>query len=201
LKRLALGLFSLVLIFGVLAGCGDDSTKIASDNNSKTTTKKEDSDKNSSGSSQKQTNDIWTYYNNATWSNNYQGFKTTIEKVVVSDKAPAEDGSDKKQTAVGVKFKLENTTKDKFTTYPDQAVLVTSTGEQIDMPSMFGSDNLGGEYDEGVKKEGDVIWYLKNAGTANNIKWVKFKWSIHKGGEDEIDAPTHDYEVKLELKK
>jgi len=162
--------------------------------------KKDNDSAKKADSKKKEKEDIWTYYNGTTWSNTYQGFKTSIKKAVVSDKAPAEDGSDKKQSAVGVKFKLDNTTKDKFTTYPDQAVLVTSTGEQIEDPSMFGSDQLGGEYDEGVKKEGDVIWYLKK-GNAKDIKWIKLKWSIHKGGEDELDAPTHDYEVKLELKK
>ncbi|MDF2791928.1 MAG: hypothetical protein K0S80_5030, partial [Neobacillus sp.] len=90
-------------------------------------------------------------------------------------------------------------TKNKFTTYPDQATLVTSTGEQIDAPSMLGSESIGGEFDEGVIKEADIIWYLDNK--AKDIKWIKMKWTIHKGAEDNIEAPTHDYEVKLDLKK
>lgn len=186
---------AITLIIGILGACSDtsiDGDTGTSKSSSSSPSKKDDS-------SSKKSNDIWTYYNGTTWSNDYQGFKTTIEKVVVSDEAPANDGSDKKMSAVGVKFKLENTTKSKFTTYPDQAVLVTSTGEQIEMPEMLGSDNLGGEIDEGVNREGDVVWYLKNK--VKDIKWIKLKWTIHKGAEDQLDAPTHDYEVKLELKK
>jgi hypothetical protein len=150
---------------------------------------------------EKKKEDIWTYYENATWSDNFKGLKTTIQKVVVSDKAPGydEEGNEITTSAVGVKFQIENTTEGKFTTYPDQAVLVTSTGEQIDMPDMLVSDHIGGEIDKGVIKEGDVIWYLKR-GNADKIQWIKLKWSTHVGGEDELDGEMKEYEVELKLK-
>jgi hypothetical protein len=150
---------------------------------------------------QKKKEDIWTYYENATWSDNFKGLKTTIQKVVVSDKAPGydEEGNEITTSAVGVKFQIENTTEGKFTTYPDQAVLVTSTGEQIDMPDMIVSDHIGGEIDKGVIKEGDVIWYLQR-GNAEKIEWIKLKWSAHVGGEDELDGEMKEYEVELKLK-
>ncbi|UQD51805.1 hypothetical protein C0971_06965 [Bacillus methanolicus] len=151
--------------------------------------------------SEKKKEDIWTYYENATWSDNFKGLKTTIQKVVVSDKAPGIDdiGNQITTSAVGVKFQIENTTVGKFTTYPDQAVLVTSTGEQIDMPDMFVSDHIGGEIDKGVIKEGNVIWYLKR-GNAEKIEWIKLKWSAHVGGEDEFDGESKEYEIELKLK-
>lgn len=150
---------------------------------------------------EKKKEDIWTYYENATWSDNFKGLKTTIQKVVVSDKAPGYDekGNEITTSAVGVKFQIENTTEGKFTTYPDQAVLVTSTGEQIDMPDMIVSDHIGGEIDKGVIKEGDVIWYLQR-GNAEKIEWVKLKWSAHVGGEDDLDGEMKEYEVELKLK-
>jgi hypothetical protein len=150
---------------------------------------------------EKKKEDIWTYYENATWSDNFKGLKTTIQKVVVSDKAPGydEEGNEITTSAVGVKFQIENTTDGKFTTYPDQAVLVTSTGEQIDMPDMLVSDPLGGEIDKGVIKEGDVIWYLQR-GNAEKIEWIKLKWTAHVGGEDEFDGEMKEYEVELKLK-
>jgi hypothetical protein len=150
---------------------------------------------------EKKKEDIWTYYENATWSDNFKGLKTTIQKVVVSDKAPGydEEGNEITTSAVGVKFQIENTTEGKFTTYPDQAVLVTSTGEQIDMPDMWVSDHIGGEIDKGVIKEGDVIWYLKR-GNADKIQWIKLKWSARVGGEDELDGEMKEYEVELKLK-
>lgn len=57
-------------------------------------------------------------------------------------------------------------------TWPDQARLVTSTGEQIDMPDMLNSDHIGGESKGGVTKEGDVVWKLKNH-NSSDIKWVR----------------------------
>lgn len=144
--------------------------------------------------------DIWTYYNDAKWSDNYQGLKLDIEKVVVSDKAPnKEDGKTFNASAVGVKFKLENTTDGLFTAYPDQARLVTSTGEQIDMPEMFLSDHIGGEIEKGVIKEGNIIWYL-NRGHAEDIKWIKLKWSARSGPQNKLDNPTKDFDIELKLK-
>ena len=209
MKKKFISAFVAITLSLSLIACSSASKKAEISNDS---TKKEDSaakkeDKpktdastaTSSDSSNK--DDIWTYYNGTQWSDNFDGLNLQIEKVVLSDKAPSIDNADKKESAAGVKFKLTNTTKDKFTTYPDQAVLVTSTGEQIDMPNMLISDHLGGEIDEGVTKEGNIIWYLKNTGTAKDITWVKLSWNAHKGAEDNLDNPTKKYEVKLELKK
>ena len=172
----------------------DEKAKAKVGENAKTTN--EDKQQN-----RKKKEDIWTYYENATWSDNFKGLKTTIQKVVVSDKAPGydEEGNEITTSAVGVKFQIENTTEGKFTTYPDQAVLVTSTGEQIDMPDMIVSDHIGGEIDKGVIKEGDVIWYLQR-GNAEKIEWIKLKWSARVGGEDTLDGERKEYEVELKLK-
>lgn len=144
--------------------------------------------------------DIWTYYNDATWTDDFNGLISTIEKVVVSDRAPQQDDeNDLTASAVGIKIKLENTTEKLFTSYPDQAVLVTSTGEQIEMPEMFLSDHVGGEIDEGVIKEGNIIWYLER-GHAEDITWVKLKWTAMEGDGMEMDAARKEYEVKITLK-
>ena len=79
--------------------------------------------------------------------------------------------------------------------------MVTSTGEQIDVPNPLASDNLGGEIDEGVTKEGNIIWYLKKDGTAKDITWIKLSWDARKGAADKFDEPSKKYEVKLDLKK
>lgn len=143
--------------------------------------------------------DIWTYYDNAKWSDNYNGLAMEIQKVVVTDVAPKPEDENAKTSAVGVKFKMENTTDGKFTFYPDQAVLVTSTGEQIDMPDMFVSDHIGGEIDKGVIKEGNIIWYLER-GNAEAIEWIKLSFSGRQGAEDQFDAEIKEYEIELKLK-
>lgn len=191
-----------IILTGILvlsfAGCTKTESKADGKNQKLASENKSESD------SKEKQDDIWTYYEGSKWAEDYKGLNQEILKVVITDKGPSMD-KDNKDTKdgsyVGIKFKLDNTTKDKFTTYPDQAVLVTSTGEQIEMPSMFLSDHIGGEIDEGVKKEGNIIWELKNKGTAKDITWIKLKWSTREGTEDKFDSETHDYEIKLDLIK
>jgi hypothetical protein len=198
-------LLMIPLFLLLLAACNDVDTIQQSEDEKAKAKVGENASKESTNEdkqqNEKKKEDIWTYYENATWSDNFKGLKTTIQKVVVSDKAPGydEEGNEITTSAVGVKFQIENTTDGKFTTYPDQAVLVTSTGEQIDMPDMLVSDPLGGEIDKGVIKEGDVIWYLQR-GNAEKIEWIKLKWTAHVGGEDELDGEMKEYEVELKLK-
>lgn len=143
--------------------------------------------------------EIWTYYDNAKWSEDFAGLKTEIQKVVVTDIAPTVEDENAKASAVGVKFKIENTTDHMLTTYPDQAVLITSTGEQIDMPDMWISDDIGGDIHEGVIKEGNVIWYLER-GQAEAIEWIKLEWTAQNPEDDNFDTAYHTYSVKLDLK-
>ncbi|UXH46470.1 hypothetical protein N5C46_10635 [Rossellomorea vietnamensis] len=192
-------LFAGALVM-MLAGCGGDAAVEELDKNE---TQKAEA-KTTSASEEKtekkaQEEDIWTYYNDATWSDDYNGLKMEIQKVVVSDKAPTMEDENAKGSAVGVKFKMENTTEGKFTFYPDQAVLVTSTGEQIDMPDMWVSDSIGGEIDKGVIKEGNIIWYLER-GHAEDIEWIKMEFNGHGGAEDDFESEMKEYEVELPLK-
>lgn len=198
-------MFVATLLVVFLSACGsvdkiqsDEEVK-AKTSDSSSETKKEDS-KSDKEKEEAKEKDIWTYYDNAKWSEDFKGLKVSIEKIVVSDNAPGmdDDGNQITTSAVGAKFRIENTTTGKFTTYPDQATLVTSTGEQVEA-DMFTSDSLGGEIDEGVIKEGDVIFYL-NRGHAEDIKWVKLSWMATTGGEADFDSEHKDFEVKLELK-
>jgi hypothetical protein len=139
--------------------------------------------------------DIWTRYE-STWEDDFGGLKTRIDRVGVTDTAPDEEKGTNDASYVGVRFYLENTTTELFTTYPDQATLVTSTGEQIDSPDFFNGDgDVGGEIDEGVIKEGTVMWKLQR-GHALDIKWIKLKWRAYKG---DSYSGGRDYEVKLNL--
>lgn len=195
---------TLLLSLGILTACGgNEATKELEEND----TEKSEAKVNSSDSENKEEatkeEDIWTYYEDADWEGTWEGLKFTIQKAVVSDKAPMLDDNGKKVTssAVGVKMKIENTTADKiYTTYPDQATLVTSTGEQVEA-DMWLSDNLGGEIHEGVIKEGNIIFYLER-GKAEEIDWIKLTWSnSYEDPDGNYDNDLYDdQEVKLELK-
>ncbi|WLR41656.1 hypothetical protein LC087_12345 [Bacillus carboniphilus] len=166
------------------AKTGDDATPVSDDDKEKA---KED--------------DIWTYYEDATWSDDFKGLKMEIQKIFVTNEAPSDDDPDALTSAVGMKFKLENTTDGKFTTFPDQAVLVTSTGEQIEMTAFWGTDDVGGEIDKGVIKEGNVIWNLQR-GEADKIEWVKINFDAQTGDYDTPydEIEQNDYEIELQLK-
>lgn len=147
--------------------------------------------------------DIWTYHENATEQLEWEGLKFDIEKVVTSDEAPGYDDEYNEiiTSAVGFQIKVENTTTDKiYTTYPDQATLVTSTGEQVEADMMV-SEDLGGDIHEGVIKQGDVIFYL-DRGAASEIEWVKLNWSSnYSDPEGDYDNDLYqDHSVKIELK-
>ena len=201
MKKLIYVLFASALAL-MLAGCSDDAAVEELDkNDTEKSEAKTGSDSSAKDNSKEETKeeDIWTYYNDVNWSDDYNGLKMEIQKVVVTDKAPTAEDENAETSAVGLKFKMENTTDGKFTFYPDQAVLVTSTGEQIDMPDMWASDSLGGEIDKAVIKEGNIIWYLER-GHAEDIEWIKLEFNGHQGDEDNFDTEMKEYEIELKLK-
>jgi predicted small lipoprotein YifL len=200
MKKLLVSMTAVLLL--ALAGCGADKATEELEKNDKEKAEAKVGDeaaKQEEKPAENKSEDIWTYYDNAKWSDNYNGLAMEIQKAVVSDIAPTLEDENAKTSAVGVKFKMENTTDGKFTFYPDQAVLVTSTGEQIDMPDMFVSDSIGGEIDKGVIKEGNIIWYLER-GHAADIEWIKLSFSGHQGDEDNFEAEIKEYEIELKLK-
>ena len=196
---------TLLLSLGVLAACGESDVNKELDENDteKSEAKVNTGDTEETPKEEPKEEDIWTYYEDADWSGEWEGLKFEIQKAVVSDKAPLinDEGEEVESSAVGVKMKIENTSTDKiYTTFPDQATLVTSTGEQVEA-EMFLSDDLGGEIHEGVIKEGNIIFYLER-GKAEEIDWIKLTWnSYYEDPDGNYDNDlNHDQEVKLDLK-
>lgn len=64
-------------------------------------------------------------------------------------------------TIVTVEMKAENTSEDTISFYPDQAVLTTNTGEQVES-DIFLSDDVGGDFYGKVNKKGNVIFVLES---------------------------------------
>lgn len=194
-------LLSAALVF---SGCSNEATDELEKNDTEKAEAKTDSKSSDKKEKKEKEEDIWTYYEDADWTGKWEGLNFNIQKIVVSDKAPRinDDGKEEPSSAVGMKIQVENTTTDKiYTTYPDQATLVTSTGEQVEAETYL-SDDVGGEIHEGVIKEGNVIFYL-DRGKAEEIKWVKLTWSnSYEDPNGDYDKDLYfDQEVKLELKK
>ena len=63
-------------------------------------------------------------------------------------------------TVVAMNVIVENTIDDTISFHPNQATLVTNTGEQVSADLWF-SDDVGGEFLGKVKKEGNVLFFVK----------------------------------------
>lgn len=97
---------------------------------------------------------------------------------------------------VTVNFRIQNTrTNGKFTVYPDQGTLVTSTGEQVNA-NLWESDSIGGELYEGVTKEGVVIWTLEK-GRVDSITWVRIIFSAYDDSAGSFSSKEFDIRIDL----
>ncbi|MET3575042.1 hypothetical protein ACFFIY_04700 [Bhargavaea ullalensis] len=205
MKKWSMALVVLLLAAG-LAACGSDHKMKQSDEEKvepKTGENQAASEVESGEADPEEQEDPWTYYEEAKHEETWNDLKFKIEKVAVSDEMPGMDdeGNEVIKSAVGVKFIIENTSADKvYSTYPDQATLVTSTGEQVDADMLF-SDSLGGEIHEGVIKDGGVYFYLER-GAASEISWIKLNWnSSYEDPAGNYDNDEyHEHSVKIDLK-
>lgn len=69
------------------------------------------------------------------------------------------DGQDE-VTVIAMNMIVENTVDETINFHPNQATLVTNTGEQVTADLWF-SDDVGGEFLGKVKKEGNVLFFVK----------------------------------------
>ena len=70
-----------------------------------------------------------------------------------------------------IKTKVENTSDEDITIFPDQGTITTDTGEQVDAELLL-SDDLGGEYYGKVNKEGDISFQVKDASKIKKITFI-----------------------------
>ncbi|MCT4784110.1 MULTISPECIES: DUF4352 domain-containing protein [Exiguobacterium] len=63
-------------------------------------------------------------------------------------------------TVVAMNVIVENTIDDTISFHPNQATLVTNTGEQVTADIWY-SDDVGGEFLGKVKKEGNVLFFVE----------------------------------------
>ena len=94
-------------------------------------------------------------------------------------------------TVVTAEMAVENTVDETVTFYPDQAILVTNTGKQVDSDMLL-SDSLGGDYLGVVKKEGNVIWVMPHDEGITNV-------AIHIHGASDAEYNRMSEDLKLEV--
>ncbi|HGZ2521546.1 TPA: DUF4352 domain-containing protein, partial [Enterococcus faecalis] len=113
---------------------------------------------------------------NVSFSEDWQGLKTSISKVVIAELSKSEMENQKLENryVAQVYFKIENTSDKDFNVYPDQGTLVIE-GQQIDADMWF-SDDLGGEILHGVTKEGMVTFSIPKISNVDNVPNIRLIW-------------------------
>ena len=124
-------------------------------------------------------------------------FKITVNKVQVATLEVDPDYQDMFEnkdivTVITLEIKVENKSTETNSIYPDQAIIVTNTKEQVEA-DLFFSDDVGGDFIGEVIKEGDVIFILDSP--AEEI--TSFKYIID-GPHDE-DFETIGEDITFEL--
>lgn len=122
-------------------------------------------------------------YRSAEWDDDFGGLKTNINSVTV----------DYENSAVYLWVTLENTSDDKFLTYPDQAKLVLDNGMQYSI-DMIESDNIGGEIVGRAKKDGELIYYV-DYDNIKELKSIRLIWDA----TNTTSFEKKDYDVKIDL--
>lgn len=125
-----------------------------------------------------------------------------IDKVQTSRLTVAEayrdsfDGQEE-VTVVAMNMLSENTVDETMSFHPNQATLVTNTGEQVSSHLWF-SDDVGGEFLGKVKKEGNVLFFVK----AKPEELTDLKVVIDGPFDENFDKVAEDrYEYTINVTK
>lgn len=126
-------------------------------------------------------------------------FKIFVDQVQVAEIKPSEElkpvlGNRDKVTCINLTFKVENTSDETLLIMPNQAKLTTNTDEQVDADLLL-SDDLGGEYNGKVSKEGKVTFYCDTDASELSTLKVTIKAPFNKKHERVGDKL--DIDIKL----
>lgn len=136
----------------------------------------------------------------------------TIEQLHIVDIEPTDDAKqlyfndEDKVRAVVIDMKAENTSKKDIMFHPNQSVLVTDSGEQVESDMMLMGE-VGGDFLGKVTKEGQTWWILKNTSKViKNIKMIISPPTDNQtlediGKEKRLDFQILDYETALKKDK
>ncbi|GGP07919.1 DUF4352 domain-containing protein [Oceanobacillus neutriphilus] len=98
---------------------------------------------------------------------------------------------------IQVDMEVENTSDDNVDFYASQAILTTSTGEQLE-PDFLMSDHIDGEFFGNVNKSGSSYYVLENS-KAEDVESVRL---IFSGTNDEnYETIGEDIDVEIDLNK
>ena len=125
--------------------------------------------------------------------------KLTVEKANGVSMAVSDEYYDFFETDqleyIQVDLQVENTSEDNITFYASQAIMTTSTGEQLE-PDMLMSDHIDGEYFGEVNKSGTSFYILENS-DAEDVESIRLIFSAASNENFEDIGEEIDIEVEL----
>lgn len=98
---------------------------------------------------------------------------------------------------IQVDLQVENTSDDNITFYASQAIMTTSTGEQLE-PDMLMSDHIDGEYFGEVNKSGTSIYILENS-VAEDVDSIRLIFSA--ASDENFEDVGEEIDIEVELDK
>lgn len=136
---------------------------------------------------------------NVSYSEDWQGLKTSISKVVIAELSESEMKNQNLENKyiAQIYFKIENTSDKDFNVYPDQGTLVIE-GQQISADMWF-SDDIGGEILRGVTKEGMVTFSIPKLSNVKNIPNIRLIWSANFDTDNFDEESSKEFDVSLDL--
>jgi len=123
-----------------------------------------------------------------------------ISSLAILEIEPEEDvkeysfGGKDKVKAIVVSMKTENTSEEDVTFYPNQSIMVTDTGEQVE-PDMMLMGDAGGDFLGKVKKEGQTWWLLEHDTDISEVTMIIGAPYSAEDWEDMGDEKRLEFEV------
>lgn len=203
IKKRIKGLFMMSILVLGLTGCAKEVKQGSVEANNKTT--KEETKSNDSEKVVKENGMIKTpVFTNKklNLSGEVGGIKYNFREIQISDikleteQAASMFDAKKGEEVVSVVFntEIENTQDKDVDFFIDQAKLITNTKQQVESDVLL-SDDIGGELLGKVKKEGNIVYVLKNT-KAKDLKTLELRIDAP------VDSETYDKlgdDIKLNL--
>lgn len=195
-------LLSLALMFSlILAACGgDDTTDNANTNDTTTNTEEEQHEEVSTDEnvSESEMGTLTVNYKNEDLAIAHEAgpMSLTLNAVQVATLEVSDDYKESFEnqdtvTVVTINMTAKNSTEDTISFYPDQATLVTDTGQQVEADLWY-SGSVGGDFLGAVTMEDDVVWILKHDENIKNL-------TLHVSGPHDENFETIAEDFKLEV--
>lgn len=125
-------------------------------------------------------------------------FTVTVTNAQLSQFQPSEDMVDvfggEDLGMVTIQMNVANSSEDTNSIYPDQGIIVTDTGQQVNA-EVFLSDQVGGDFYGNVTKSGDVFFFFD--GQAEEISSVRY--IIDSGHDENFETFGEDLEFLIEF--